>query len=94
MGDLLALVVMTDSEDDSDVMAAYRIRFQAAADTYLDEEWAKTVGSWLRRIESAELCAIRVARMRIRQAEALRAAAEWESLADAIDPEGDDPGDG
>ena len=92
MGDLMALVVMTDSDDDSHVMLAYRQRFQLAADTYLDEEWARAVGSWLRNLESAEVRAIRTARMRTRQAEALRAAAEWGSLADAIDPERDSSG--
>ena len=86
MGDLMALVVMTDSDDDQPVMLAYRDRFRAAADMYLDEEWAKTVASWLKNIESAELRAIRADRLRSRQAEALRAAAEWGSLADAIDP--------
>lgn len=89
MEDLMTFVVMTDTEEDTDVMDAYRHRFQAAADTYLDEEWARAVGSWLRSLESAEVRAIRAARLRTRQAEALRAAAEWGSLADAIDPERD-----
>lgn len=96
MSDLMALAVMTDSEDDQPVMEAYRRGFTAAVGRYLDEEWQQEVGAWLRPIEEKELRAERAERMRgaaQRMREdwdaTLRAAAELDSLADAIDPQGD-----
>lgn len=84
MGDLMGLVVMTDSDDDSDTMAAYRYRFTAAVDRYLDPEWAKEVARWLRNLESEEVRAIRIEHLRARQTELLSTAAELGDLADAI----------
>ena len=89
MRDLMGLVVMTDSDDDAPVMDAYRQRFRAAAGRYLDPEWQAEVGAWLRQIEGAELRAERAARLRADRDALLRSAAELESLAGAIDPEGD-----
>ena len=59
----MGLVVMTDSEDYSPVMEAYRQRFRAAATQYLDPEWAAEVASWLRKAEPNELLTDRIARL-------------------------------
>ena len=88
MADLLGLVVMTDSDDDSDVMTSYRYRFSTIVSYYLDSEWSREVARWLGRIESAELRAIRAAHLRTRRAGLLQTAAELAELADAIDPDG------
>lgn len=86
MGDLMALSVMTDSDDDSEVMQEYRRRFRAAAGRYLDPGWVEEVAAWLHEIEEADLRTERAARLRA-DAEALRrAAADYEALAGAIDP--------
>ena len=87
MADLLGLVVMTDSDDESDVMACYRHRFTGLVSFYLDSEWSRELARWLGRIESAELRAIRAAHLRSRRAALLQTAAELGELADAIDPE-------
>lgn len=86
MADLLGFVVMTDSDDDSDIMATYRHRFTTVASAYLDAEWAREAARWLRVTESAERRASRAAHLRNRRAELLRTAAELGDLADAIDP--------
>jgi transcriptional regulator with XRE-family HTH domain len=87
MSDIMELVVMTDSDDDSGVMAAYRYRLTMAARTYLDPHWVKEVARWLSVIESAEARAIRVEHLRHRRAELLKAADELGDLADAIEEE-------
>jgi transcriptional regulator with XRE-family HTH domain len=88
MKELMELVVMPDSHDDSDIMAAYRHRLTTAATAYLDPDWSKEVARWLREVESAEERAIRAEHLRNRRAELLRTAGELGDLADAIDPDG------
>jgi hypothetical protein len=88
MADLLGLVVMPDSSNDTDLMAAYRHRFATVVSAYLDSEWATEVARWLSISESAEQRATRAAHLRNRRAELLRTASELGDLADAIDPEG------
>jgi len=88
MTDLLGFVLMPDSSNDTDIMAAYRHRFTTAVDTYLDSRWGREVARWLAFTEDAEMRAVRAARLRSRQAEMLRAAAEFGDMADVIDPAG------
>lgn len=83
MGDLMSLVVMTDSDDDQPVMEAYRERFREAVGHYLDEKWETAVAAWLQPAEEKALRAERADRLR---AAGERVRAELESLADAIDP--------
>jgi transcriptional regulator with XRE-family HTH domain len=40
MGEVMALLVMPDNDDDTPVMDAYRARFNEAAARYLDPQWA------------------------------------------------------
>jgi transcriptional regulator with XRE-family HTH domain len=93
MGDLMALVVMTDSDDDAPAMEAYRQRFRMASSRYLDPTWQSEVAAWLREAEDARLRSDRAERLRVMaaqvRAERDREARELESLADAIDPQGD-----
>jgi transcriptional regulator with XRE-family HTH domain len=96
MGDLMGLVVMTDSDDDQPVMEAYRERFRAAVHHYLDEKWRPEVAAWLAQIEERQLRADRAERMRAaadrmrEDRDAIdRGADELDSLADAIDPQED-----
>jgi hypothetical protein len=85
MRDLVALVVMTDSDDDAPVMGAYRRAFRTTAGRYLDPEWAEEVASWLRKIEPPELRAERVQRLRSHRAELLATADELDDLANALE---------
>jgi transcriptional regulator with XRE-family HTH domain len=89
MSDIMERVVMPDSDDDSDLMAAYRHRFTTAVTAYLDPEWSKEVARWLQDLESGEERATRAAHLRNRQAELLRTARELGDLATAIDVTGD-----
>lgn len=61
MGDMMALLVMPDNDDDTTVMQAYRARFNEAAARYLDPQWAATaaglVGAGLSPSARADLAA-------------------------------------
>lgn len=89
MGDVMAMAVYPDSGDDSPVMGAYRDRLTAAADRYLDPEWAEDVRRALSAAEPAEVSAARVERLRDAAAATLaaaaRSAAEMTGMADAIE---------
>jgi transcriptional regulator with XRE-family HTH domain len=89
MADLMASAVMTDTDDDSEVMEAYRHRFREAAGRYLDPEWSAEVSSWLRDIEADEARTERASRLRAGSLALLRAADELAGLADAIAPKAD-----
>jgi len=86
MADVMELLVMPDSGEESALMDAYRARFGDAARTYLDPEWAGIVARWLKAAGSPAQAADQAARLRARRDDLLRAAAEFGSLADAIDP--------
>lgn len=89
MRDLVERVVMPDSDDDTPVMDAYRERLTAAADRYLDPAWAREIGQMLGQAESAEERAARIARLRMRRADLLRAADELADIADTLEtPDG------
>ena len=92
MGDLLALVLMPDSNDETRVMAAYRERFTEAGDTYLDPQMARDVARWIARTENSELRAMRAARLRAEAAGQRRTAEELEDMAAIIDPQGESGG--
>jgi transcriptional regulator with XRE-family HTH domain len=87
MRDLMALVVMTDSEDDAPAMNAYRRRFIAAVAQYLDPDWAKEVARWFRARNSWEVIEDQIQRFRAREAEALRIADEYRTMALAFETE-------
>lgn len=89
MADLLEFVVMPDSDDDSELVDAYRRRFTAVVSDYLDAKWAREAARWLKVTESGEQRAARAAHLRNRRAELLRTAVELGDLADAIDPAAD-----
>lgn len=78
MGDLVELLVMPDSDDDSPVVNAYRVRFQAAADRYLTPDWGTEVARWLRGAEPAQVRAERAASLRAAQAQLAAIAAAIE----------------
>jgi len=88
MGDLLALVLMPDSNDETGVMASYRDRFASLVGTYLDPEMSREVARWLARTENADLRANRAERLRVQRAGLLRLAAELDDMARIVDPEG------
>lgn len=90
MGDLLRRVVMTDSDDDTQVMDAYREHLRSTVARYMDPEWAEIVASWLREVEDGQMRADRAARLRERSNELAQAAAELRDLADAIGTPGDE----
>jgi len=85
MGDLVALAVMPDSEDDEPPMDAYRDRLRAAVTRYMDPQWAEELAGWLRKIDSDEALDDRAERLRARQAELRQAAEELGDLASAIE---------
>jgi transcriptional regulator with XRE-family HTH domain len=93
MSDLMACVVMPDSEEDTVVMDAYRQRLRMDVGRYCDPSWQPEVGRWLRDAEEPERRSDRAERLRVMalqiRAERDREARELESLADAIDPSGD-----
>jgi transcriptional regulator with XRE-family HTH domain len=89
MDDFMALVVMTDSNDDAPAMEEYRHRFRDAAYRYLNPAWHAEVASWLRHIETPEMRAERAERLRAERDSMIRTARELGSIADAIDPQAD-----
>jgi transcriptional regulator with XRE-family HTH domain len=91
MSQLLHFLVLPDSGERSQIMNAYRGRFATLAESYLDDDWAKEVARFLSVIEDAERRSVRVAQLRARRAELLRAAEELGDLADAIDNEDEKP---
>lgn len=91
MKELVERVVMPDSDDDNPVMDAYRERLTVTADRYLDPAWAKEIGQMLGQAESAEERAARIARLRMRRADLLRAADELGDIADTLETAGEAP---
>ena len=91
MRQLLNFIVLPDSGENTVVMAAYRDRLGSVAASLLDDEGAREVARILSMVEDGERRAIRAERLRQRQAELLRTAAEIGDLADAIDGEGGTP---
>jgi transcriptional regulator with XRE-family HTH domain len=53
MGGLLAISI-TDTDEDTEVMASYRRRLLAAVGRYLGEDWEREVAGWPRRIFGRE----------------------------------------
>lgn len=84
MRDLMARVVMPDSEEDSRPLDAYRIRLRAAVDTYLNPAWSKEVARWLKPLESRGVRADRVAQLLARRDDLLVTAEVLADLAGAI----------
>lgn len=84
MVDLMARVVMPDSDHDSPAMNAYRERLRSAVVTYLDGSWAEEVARWLGEADSKQVRADRVEQLRQRSNEMLQAADEFKRLADSI----------
>jgi transcriptional regulator with XRE-family HTH domain len=74
MGDIMTLVTVPDNDDDTDVMAAYRERFNAAAARYLEPEWAAVAGRLLGDGASPAARADMAARLEDERAGLLRAA--------------------
>lgn len=88
MGDLLALAVMPDNDDDTEVMDAYRDRFNAAAARYLDPGWAATAGRWLRDGAGPQARADIAARLADQRAGLLAAARLFGDLEAAVRRDG------
>jgi transcriptional regulator with XRE-family HTH domain len=88
MADLMYAVI-PDNGDETPVMATYRDRFETAIGTYLDAGFGKQVGRFLRQATDAELRADRAHRLRLRQAEAFKAAQEFGEMADELEQPGD-----
>lgn len=63
MGALLAIAI-TDTDEQTSVMASYRRRLLAAVGKYLGEEWREEVARWLKRIIGRD--ALREAAFRLR----------------------------
>jgi len=84
MADLMA-AGLSDSEDDSEAMSAYRRRFLNASARYLDEGWQDEIASWLRPLKGPE--ALEEGAYRLRgQREQLLASATWlGEMADALE---------
>jgi transcriptional regulator with XRE-family HTH domain len=91
MRELTEHVVMPDSDDDSPVMDLYRQRLTEAADRYLDTAWGKEIARLLGQAEDSQARAARIARLRLRQADLLRAAAELADIAGALEAAGGTP---
>lgn len=91
MAEFTERVVMPVSDDNSPVMGAYRQRLSDAADRYLDPAWGKEVAGWLVQAESSEVRAARIARLRGRQADLLRAAQELGDIAGTLEAAGGAP---
>lgn len=85
--ELLELVVVPNSDDDSPAMNAYRKRFDALADRYLEPELATSVQRWLLPGMAPEARAAEAARFRRWAAEQREAAARWDRAADAAEKE-------
>lgn len=81
MRDLMEFIVMPDNADDSPVMEAYRTRIYAAADHFLDREWAREIGRWLHETSKEEELAGQAASLRARQESLLEAAAAFGDIA-------------
>lgn len=84
MGDIMTLVVMPDNDDDTEVMTAYRERFNAAARRYLEPEWAAVAGRLLGDGASPDARADMAARLEDERAGLLRAAELLGDLAAGI----------
>jgi transcriptional regulator with XRE-family HTH domain len=85
MRDLMALVVMPDSDSREPQMYAYRDRLQAAGNRYLSPEWADELAGWMHETEPDDRLAERAAWLRARQAQLRESAAELGDLASAIE---------
>lgn len=85
MGGLMALV-MPDSDDDTPVMAAYRLRLTDAVARYLDPSWREAVESWLTDLATPEIRAQRARRLREQRLVLLGLCSDMDQMADAIDP--------
>jgi transcriptional regulator with XRE-family HTH domain len=68
LGDMLAYSI-TDLDEDTSVMGAYRQRLLSAVGKYLGEDWRREVARWLKRIVGAER--VREAAFRLRGLHAL-----------------------
>lgn len=82
---LLGMLVMPDSDDDTEVMQAYRDRFNDAAARYLDPEWAATAARWLGDGTAPNARADAAARLRDLAAAAAGITAELSRLAAAVE---------
>jgi transcriptional regulator with XRE-family HTH domain len=85
----LMQLIFPDSDADTEVMGAYRDRWNDTAMRLIghDPNWAVLVGRWL--ADPSTLRASRAARLRERRGELLRTAAELGELADAIEGSGE-----
>ncbi len=84
MADLMARTVMPDNSDDTPAMSVYRERLRVDVVRYLDGSWAQDVARWLSDAEDAQMRADRVEHLRQRSNEMLKAAAEFDALANSI----------
>jgi transcriptional regulator with XRE-family HTH domain len=79
MGDLLAYA-MTDIDEETPVIAAYRQRLLAAVGNYLGDGWRAEVGRWLKRIVGGERMregAFRLEGLRAMLADCSREVSAW-----------------
>jgi transcriptional regulator with XRE-family HTH domain len=88
MGDMMALLVMPDNDDDTPVMDAYRARFNEAAARYLNPQWAATAARLLKGSRSPQAAADLAAQMRDDRAGLLRVAERLGELAGAMEAPG------
>lgn len=84
MKDLLILA-MPDNDEQTAVMDAYRYRLRVQVDRLLDSAWTADVARWQRMREDRETLLRHAARLRARQQDKLRDAAEDGAWADAIE---------
>jgi transcriptional regulator with XRE-family HTH domain len=85
MQDLMTLVVMTDSDDQTPVMKAYRDRMMAAVGRYCDESWKEEVARWLSDASSEDILEDRIARLRSEHEAALRGVQALGAIVDAAE---------
>lgn len=83
--DLLALLVMPDSDDDTPAMEAYRDEFNRAADRWLEPEWAARAVRWLREGAAPDARADDAARLRRWARQQRESAERLDEFAAAID---------
>jgi transcriptional regulator with XRE-family HTH domain len=83
--DMLILLAMPDSDDNTPVLQAYRERFGAAAARWLDPAWAATVAKWLREGMPEDARADQAARLRDWADRQRASASDLDKLAAAIE---------
>lgn len=91
MKDLTTFVVMSDTEDETPVMDAYRDRFNEVARRYLNREWAAIAARWVGEGRSPQARADFAVHLRDERAGLLRAAALLAEMAEAVDPQDGKP---